>query len=82
MKKINFKELNVEVEIDKYQTADLRHEIGNALHRLSESVPMSELARKIYYSEGEIEIDDTELELARALLKGVFKQFVLQALQV
>ena len=62
MKQVNFKELNVEVGIDQYQNHDLRKEIGNALHRASESVPMSELARNIYYSEGDIKIPDEEFD--------------------
>ena len=41
MKQFNFKELNIEVGIDQYQKHDLRKEIGNALHRASESVPMN-----------------------------------------
>ena len=62
MKQVNFKELNVEVGIDQYQNHDLRKEIGNTLHRASESVPMSELARNIYYSEGDIKIPDEEFD--------------------
>ena len=64
MKQVNFKELNVEVGIDQYQNHDLRKEIGNALHRASESVPMSELARNIYYSEGDIKIPNDETHQA------------------
>lgn len=80
MKQLNFKELNVEVGIDQYQKHDLRKEIGNALHRASESVPMSDLARNIYYSEGDIEIPDEEFDEMMKLIKPGFKRFVLDSI--
>lgn len=80
MKQLNFKQLNVEVGIDQYQKHDLRKEIGNALHRASESVPMSDLARNIYYSEGDIEIPDEEFDEMMKLIKPGFKRFVLDSI--
>lgn len=80
MKQVNFKELNVEVGIDQYQNHDLRKEIGNALHRASENVPMSELARNIYYSEGDIKIPDEEFDEMMKLIKPGFKRFVLDSI--
>ena len=80
MKQVNFKELNVEVGIDQYQNHDLRKEIGNALHRASESVPMSELARNIHYSEGDIKIPDEEFDEMMKLIKPGFKRFVLDSI--
>lgn len=80
MKQLNFKELNIEVGIDQYQKHDLRKEIGNALHRASESVPMSYLARNIYYSEGDIEIPDEEFDEMMKLIKPGFKRFVLDSI--
>nr|DAS57026.1 MAG TPA: hypothetical protein [Caudoviricetes sp.] len=80
MKQVNFKELNVEVGIDQYQNHDLRKEIGNTLHRASESVPMSELARNIYYSEGDIKIPDEEFDEMMKLIKPGFKRFVLDSI--
>ena len=80
MKQLNFKELNIEVGIDQYQKHDLRKEIGNALHRASESVPMRYLARNIYYSEGDIEIPDEEFDEMMKLIKPGFKRFVLDSI--
>lgn len=80
MKQVNFKELNVEVAIDQFKPCDLRKDIGNALHRASESVPMSDLARKIYYSEGAIEIPDEEFDEMMKLIKLGFKKFVLDGI--
>ncbi|MCD8136441.1 MAG: hypothetical protein LUH01_11055, partial [Parabacteroides gordonii] len=62
------------------QQYDMRKEIGNALHRASESVPMSDLARKIYYSEESIEIPDKDFKTMTALLKTSFKKFVIDSI--
>lgn len=78
--KINFKELNVEAEIGTFIPYDLRKEIGNSLHRASESVPMSDLARKIYYSEDAIEISGEDFKTMLALLRTAFKKFVVDAI--
>ena len=54
--KINFKNLLVEAEIGKFVKSDLRAPIGNELHRFAMTIPVSDLAKEIYYSEGEVEI--------------------------
>lgn len=54
--KINFGKLMVEEAIDSFVETDVRKSVGNMLHRMSVTIPMSELARKIYHSEGEVEI--------------------------
>ena len=54
MKAVNFKELSIETSIDEYEVLDLRKEVGNTIHRHAMSVPLSELARKIYFSEGAV----------------------------
>lgn len=80
MKQVNFKELDVEVGIDEFQPHDIRKEIGNALHRSSESVPMSELARTIYYSDGLVSISDEDFSLMMTLLQPALKRFVFDAI--
>ncbi|WFE84973.1 hypothetical protein [Parabacteroides chongii] len=79
MKKVNFKELSVEIGIDEFQKQDFRKEIGNALHRASESIPMSDLARKIFYSEDAIEISDEDFKTMLALLRTAYKKFIVDA---
>lgn len=78
MKQVNFKQLNIETEIDTFQEVDLRHEIGNALHRAAETVPMSDLARNIYHSEGTIDISDKDYTEMMNLLK--LKRFIIDAI--
>lgn len=81
MKQVNFKSLNVETEIDTFQEVDLRHEIGNALHRMAETVPMSELARRIYHSDDATDISNEDYSEMVRLLRTVFKRFVLDAIE-
>ena len=80
MKQVNFKQLNIETEIDTFQEVDLRKEIGNALHRAAETVPMSELARTIYHSEGTIDIPDEDYAEMMKILRTAFKRFILDAI--
>ena len=80
MKKIDFAQLKVETSIDCFEDQDLRKDIGNALHRVSESVPMSDLARKIYYSEEAIEVSDDDCKTMMNLLGRLFKKFIIDAL--
>lgn len=80
MKQVNFKQLNVETEIDTFQEVDLRHEIGNALHRAAETVPMSDLARNIYHSEETIDISNEDYAEMMKTLRGAFKRFIIDAI--
>lgn len=80
MKQINFKELNTEVEIDRFEPRDFSKEIGNSLHRAAENIPMADLARKIYYSEASIDIPEEDYEMMLCLLKKQYKKFIIDAL--
>lgn len=81
MKQVNFKELSVEIEIDQYQTLDFRKEVGNAIHRQAVTIPVDELARKIYHSDGPIEIDDEDYEMMKAIISKSFALIILQAIE-
>lgn len=58
MKKINFKAIEIEVNIDDFQKLDISKEIANILFQNAPSLEIDELSRKIHYSTGEIEIED------------------------
>lgn len=81
MKQVNFKKLSVEIEIDQYQTLDFRKEVGNAIHRQAVTIPVDELARKIYHSDGPIEIDDEDYEMMKAIISKSFALIILQAIE-
>lgn len=81
MKRVNFKELSVEVEIDVYETMDLRKEIGNTMHRQAVTIPMDELARKIYHSDSPVDIENEEYGLMMSIISKSFALIVLQAIE-
>lgn len=81
MKQVNFKELNVETEIDNFQTIDLRKEIGNKLHQHAVTIPMDELARKIYHSEGSVNIEDEDYGMMMSTISNSFSLIVRQAVE-
>lgn len=81
MKRINFKKINVEVSIDKFQEQDLAHQVGEILHRKATGLAMDELARKIFRSEGEIELSDSEFNDVLAALDEVFYYFMIQGVE-
>lgn len=82
MKQVNFSDLNVEFEIDKFQKINLSHEVGNAIHRNAETVPMADLARKIYHSDGPLEILDEDYNSMMNILSRSFKVLVCRAIEI
>ena len=80
MKQLDFKELKVRIGIEETEVHDLRKEVGNALYRLAETVPMAELAKKIYYSEGVMEITDDDFDKMMDLFNGKFKRFIIDSI--
>ena len=81
MKQVNFKELSVETGIDNFESVDLRQGIGNAIHRQATNVPMSELARKIYYYESPFAIDEEDYAMMLAVLEKSFPMIVSEAVK-
>lgn len=81
MKEVNFKELNVETEIDNFQTIDLRKEIGNKIHQRAVTIPIDELARKIYHSEDPVDIEDEDYGLMMSIISDSFSLIVKQAVE-
>lgn len=55
---INFKTYPVEYEIGDPKATDIRKTIGNEINKNTSDIGLSDLAREIYYSEGEIEIPE------------------------
>ncbi|RHJ77694.1 hypothetical protein [Parabacteroides sp. AM08-6] len=76
MKQVNFQELNVEFAINEFKNMDFRADIGNAIHRQAVNVPMAELARKIYYSDGPVEIEDKDYETMMTIIEHSFSLIV------
>lgn len=81
MKQVNFKELNVEFEIDKFQQMDMRKDIGNSIHRQAVTIPMSDLARKIYHSEEPVEMDEENYNMMISVLERSFALLISAAVK-
>lgn len=85
MKKINFKNLNVETTIDQFDTFDISKEIGNFIFANTTDIAISDLGKEIYYN-GKVEISDevaktiTDMISASTLLAPI-KRAILEKLQ-
>ena len=77
--RINFKELKVEVGVDQFELQDWRKAMGNALHRAAERKQNPESGRKIYYSEGPIDILEEDFKTMLVLLGTALKRFLVDA---
>lgn len=76
MKQINFKAVKVETSIDNFEVVDLRKEIGNALYKRAESVTQDDLARKIFHSDGPVEIEDQDYKEMMQVIEKSFVRYV------
>jgi hypothetical protein len=67
MNKINFKELEVSNNISWTNTKkiDVREQFANLIYTNSNGIRAHSLAHKIYESDGDIEIDDEDLNLIK-----------------
>ena len=71
MKKIDFTKLNVETQIDFFEEMNIAKELGNVLHANTSDLGMDELARAIYRSDTEVEMDDALYSEMMDILKSV-----------
>lgn len=59
MKKVNFKELSIQLTFEGQPVVlDVRKTVGNTIRQNTADIGLDELARTIYFSEGAIEIPD------------------------
>lgn len=63
--KANFKKLRGEVAFDEFKEVDIARQLGNYIHATTSDIGLDDVARVIYYSEGEVEIPD---ELAQGII--------------
>ena len=65
MKKINFKQFEIFVDIDKTKSIvkDVHKDIANSIYTSYIGLDAHALAYKIYGSDGELELDDEECKL-------------------
>ena len=78
--KANFKELKVMMDFEgEPVTLDIRHALGNAIRRSTADIGVDETARKIYFSDGEVELPDEHADAIRAVVAKTFIVPVQQA---
>lgn len=74
--KANFKKLTVEVFFGEYRELDVANVLGNFIHANTADIGLDDVAREIYYSEGEIEIDESHAKLILEMIKKDYCDFV------
>lgn len=63
MKKINFKTLRIQLTFEGEPVSmDVRKIVGNVIRQNTSDIGLDELARKIYFSDGEMDIPDEYVE--------------------
>jgi len=69
-KKVNFKQLEVQLELEGEKVEmDVRKDIGNFIYQNSRDLGALELARKIYFSDGEVEMTRQETAALTGLIE-------------
>jgi len=66
IRKINFKQIAVKDINGNEQEVDFSQLLGNQLYMEGQNIEECELGKKIYFAEGEVELDDKEVEIAKA----------------
>ena len=66
MKTINFNEIKVKALNGEDRLFDVREDFSNSLYFQARTLAAKELARKIYHSESDIELNEEEAKIALA----------------
>ena len=75
---IDFTKLNVETRIDCFDVLDLHEVVGEAVFAGAPTLAMDELARRIFKSEGPVEMSEQEYN---GLLGAVNRQLAFRVIQ-
>ena len=67
--KVNFKALEVEVSFGEYKCLDISKPFANFIHSRTSDIGLDDIARCVYYSDGEVEIEDVYLSLIVEMVK-------------
>lgn len=73
----NFKEVTIK-GLEKDEVLDARKMLGNHLYYNSKDLTGSELGRKIFFSDGEIELTDGEKTLAKEASEQIWVSYVIR----
>ena len=70
MKKIDFSTVEIEFTFGKPEKVDIRKDVGNIINQKTADIGLADLARKIYYSDGAVEISPEYQEAIAAIVGG------------
>lgn len=70
MKKINFKEFKIYLDIthEKSDTADVRRTLGDLIYKAGSGIAGLDLAMRVFKSEGDMELSEDDLEALRGVI--------------
>lgn len=78
MKKINFKQFKTFTDItcEKTSLVDVRKPLADALYKNANGIAAHDLALRIYRSDGEIELEESDAQLLRNFAKNLTPIFM------
>lgn len=80
MKKLNFKEVPTRDIEGNLEPRDISKELGNFIYRETSDLGELDLAQRIYKN-GEIEANESEIEIIRKYMNSGYKAFVKKAFE-
>lgn len=78
MKKINFKQFKTFTDITREKTSlvDVRKPLADALYKNANGIAAHDLALRIYRSDGDIELEESDAQLLRNFAKNLTPIFM------
>lgn len=80
MKKLNFKAVPTRDIEGNLEPRDISKELGNYIYRETSDLGELDLAQRIY-KDGEVEANESEIEIIRKYIDGGYKAFVKKAFE-
>lgn len=80
MKKLNFKAVPTRDIEGNLETRDISKELGNYIYRETSDLGELDLAQRIY-KDGEVEANESEIEIIRKYIDSGYKAFVKKAFE-
>lgn len=69
MAALNLSHLQVEYVFGEYRQVDARKDVANTIHRCTADIGVDDLARKLYYSQGSVEIPASMVKEIRVIIE-------------
>ena len=70
MKKVNFQKIEIKNIKNETEIADFAKLIGNQLYMNGRTIEECELGKRIYYAEGDVELNEKECEMVKGIISG------------